>query len=132
MKKLLLLAVLFLSSHCIIAQKTLFTPTEWSDPNNEFYNKISNSRKYESTNFVLYWGDKVGTNPAAYSDPVLRFAPKAVADTLEHSFKRYITDLHFINNSPTTNFGKYKIIIMVMNTQFNRSAFRGICPCKFF
>jgi hypothetical protein len=116
MKKLLLLVVVFLASHFAIAQKTLFTPTEWSDPNNEFYNKVSSSRKYESTNFVLYWGDKVGTNPAAYSDAALRFTPKSVADTLETSFKRYITDLHFINNAPTTNFGKYKIIIMMMNT----------------
>ncbi len=116
MKKLLLLIVIFLSSYSAIAQKTLFTPTEWSDPNNEFYNKVSNTRKYESTNFVVYWGDKVGTNPAAYADATLRFTPKSVADTLETSFKRYITDLHFINNAPTTNFGKYKIIIMMMNT----------------
>ncbi|RKR05020.1 putative secreted protein (Por secretion system target) [Flavobacterium sp. 90] len=116
MKKLLLLIVVFLSSYFAIAQKTLFTPTEWSDPNNEFYNKVSNTRKYESTNFVVYWGDKVGTNPATYSDTALRFTPKSVADTLETSFKRYITDLHFINNAPTTNFGKYKIIIMMMNT----------------
>ena len=116
MKTFLLQVVLFLCSYAAIGQKTLFTPTEWSDPNNEFYNKISNSRKYESTNFVLYWGDKVGTNPAAYSDPVLRFTPKSVADTLETSFKRYITDLHFINNASTTNLGKYKIIIMMMGT----------------
>lgn len=73
MKKLLLLIVIFLSSYSAIAQKTLFTPTEWSDPNNEFYNKVSNTRKYESTNFVVYWGDKVGTNPAAYADATLRF-----------------------------------------------------------
>jgi hypothetical protein len=116
MKKLLLQVVLFLCSYLATGQKTLFTPTEWSNPSNEFYNNISTSRKYESTNFVLYWGDKVGTNPATYSDRALRFTPKSVADTLEHSFKRYITDLKFINNSPTTNFGKYKIIIIMMNT----------------
>ncbi|MFH6991602.1 DUF6055 domain-containing protein [Flavobacterium sp. FlaQc-48] len=116
MKTFFLSITLFLCSYFAIGQKTLFTPTEWSNPNNEFFNKISNSRKYESTNFVLYWGDKVGTNPASYSDAALRFTPKSVADTLEHSFKRYITDLKFINNAPTTNFGKYKIIIMMMNT----------------
>ncbi|WKL48888.1 DUF6055 domain-containing protein [Flavobacterium pectinovorum] len=116
MKKLFLQVLLFLCSYVAIGQKTLFTPTEWSDPNNEFYNKVSNTRKYESTNFVVYWGDKVGTNPATYSDSALRFTPKSVTDTLETSFKRYITDLNFINNAPTTNFGKYKIIIMMMNT----------------
>ena len=116
MKKLFLQVLLFLCSYIAIGQKTLFTPTEWSDPNNEFYNKVSNTRKYESTNFVVYWGDKVGTNPSTYSDPVLRFTPKSVADTLETSFKRYITDLHFVSNAATTNLGKYKIIIMMMNT----------------
>lgn len=116
MKKLILLAILSLSSYYSIAQKTLFIPTEWSDPNNEFYNKVSNSRKYESTNFVLYWGDKIGANPSAYPEAALRFNPQSVTDTLEYTFKRYITDLHFVNNAPTTNLGKYKIIIMMMNT----------------
>lgn len=116
MKKFLLQVALFLCSYFAMGQKTLFTPPEWSNSNNEYYNNISNSRRYESTNFVLYWGDKVGTNPAAYSDASLRFTPKTVADTLENSFKRYITDLKFINNASTTNFGKYKIIIMMLNT----------------
>lgn len=116
MKTLFLQVILFLCSYTVISQKTLFTPTEWSNPNNEFYNKISSDRRYESTNFVLYWGDKVGTNPAAYADATLRFNPRSVADTLEHSFKRYVTDLKFVSNAPTTNVGKYKIIIMVMNT----------------
>lgn len=116
MKTLLLQVFLFFCSYVAIGQKTLFTPTEWSDPNNEFYNKVSNTRKYESTNFVLYWGDKVGTNPATYSDTALRFTPKSVADTLETSWKRYITDLNFVSNAATKNLGKYKIIIMMMNT----------------
>ena len=98
------------------AQKTVFRPTEFDTPANEYYNNVSDTRKYESANFVLYWGDKVGTNPAVYADNDLRFVPKSVADTLEYIFKRYITDLHFINNAPTTNFGKYKIMIMMMNT----------------
>jgi len=116
MKTLLLQVVLFLCSYAAIGQKTLFIPTEWSNPNNEFYNRISDSRKYESANFVLYWGDKVGTNPAAYADASLRFTPRSVADTLETSFKRLVTDLKFVSNAPTTNVGKYKMIIMVMNT----------------
>ncbi|KUJ62747.1 multidrug transporter [Flavobacteriaceae bacterium CRH] len=116
MKTLLLQAALFLCSYFAMGQKTLFTPTEWSNPSNEFYNNVSNSRKYESTNFVLYWGDKVGTDPSTYSDASLRFIPRSVADTLETSFKRYVTDLKFVSNAPTTNMGKYKIIIMMMNT----------------
>lgn len=116
MKTLLLQVALFLCSYIAVGQKTLFKPTEWSNPNNEFYNNVSTARMYESENFVLYWGDKVGANPAAYSDPSLRFIPKSVTDTLETSFKRYVTDLKFVSNAPTKNLGKYKIIIMMMNT----------------
>ncbi|ABG59244.1 DUF6055 domain-containing protein [Cytophaga hutchinsonii] len=100
----------------LAAQKTVFRPAEFDNPASEYYNNVSETRKYESANFVLYWGDKVGTNPAVYADADLRFNPQAVADTLEYIFKRYITDLHFINNGSSTNFGKYKIMIMMMNT----------------
>ena len=58
---------------------------------------------------------KVGT---AYADASLRFTPKSVADTLEHSFKRFVTDLKFVSNAPTTNVGKYKIIIICFVIQF--------------
>ncbi len=116
MKKHLLGILLMCIFFNLSAQKTVFRPTEFDNPANEFYNNVSETRKYESQNFVLYWGDKVGTNPAAYADAELRFTPKSVADTLEFIFKRFITDLHFINNAPTTNFGKYKIMIMMMNT----------------
>jgi len=112
----LLFVVLLSCSINVFSQKTLFTPTEWSDPANEFYNNVSTTRKYESTNFVVYWGDKVGTDPSTYSDAALRFVPRSVADTLEYSFKRYITDLAFCSNASTTNLGKYKIIVMMMGT----------------
>ncbi|MFN8416085.1 MAG: DUF6055 domain-containing protein [Cytophagaceae bacterium] len=116
MNKLLLTLLLTGIFFQLSAQKTVFRPTEFDNPANEFYNNVSDTRKYESANFVLYWGDLVGTNPAVYPTTDLRFNPQSVADTLEKIFTRYITDLHFINNSPTTNFGKYKIIIMMMNT----------------
>lgn len=108
----------FLSS-CFItthAQKTVFTPTEWSNSGHEYYNRMSPDRMYQSDNFVLYWGDLVGTNPQNASDAGLRFNPKAVADTFEFIFKRFITDLKFINNAPNTNFGKYKTPVMILGT----------------
>ncbi len=117
MKKHLLLIIFLMGIlFNLSAQKTVFRPNEFDNPANEYYNNVSDTRKYESTNFVLYWGDKVGTNPAVYADATLRFNPQSVADTLEKIFKRYITDLHFINNAPSTNFGKYKIMIMMVNT----------------
>jgi uncharacterized repeat protein (TIGR02543 family) len=116
MKKHLLVIFLMCIFSNLSAQKTVFRPTEFDNPANEFYNNVSETRKYESANFVLYWGDKVGTDPSVYAGADLRFVPRSVADTLEYIFKRFITDLHFINNAPTTNFGKYKIMIMMMNT----------------
>lgn len=98
------------------AQKTVFWPTEWQNPANEYYQRMSTSRMYESKNFVVFWGDLVGTTPETYSDPNLRFNPQSVADTLETSFSRYIDDLHFINNDSSTNFGKYKTIVVMYGT----------------
>lgn len=105
-----------LASSQLIAQKTVFTPTEWSNTGHEYYNRMSPDRMYQTENFVLYWGDMVGTNPQNASDAGLRFNPKAVADTFEFIFKRYITDLKFINNASTTNFGKYKTPVIILGT----------------
>jgi uncharacterized repeat protein (TIGR02543 family) len=117
MKKTLLLCLFFIWANLqLYAQKTLYWPAAFDNPNSEFYQKISNTRRYESENFVVYWGDKVGTDPANYSDASLRFNPKSVADTLETSFRRYITDLKFCSNEPSKNLGKYKIITIMMGT----------------
>lgn len=110
---LVLLLSLSLSS---LAQKTVFTPTEWSNSGHEYYNRMSADRMYQSANFVLYWGDLVGTNPQSASDAGLRFSPQAVADTFEFIYKRYITDLKFINNASNTNFGKYKTPVIILGT----------------
>lgn len=100
----------------VSAQKDLWWPTEWNNTSNEYYSRMSDTRKYESANFVIYWGDIVGTSPATYQDANLRFNPQSVADTLETSYRRYIDDLHFINNDPSVNFGKYKTIVVILGT----------------
>lgn len=114
--QLLFIAVFLLFYSTLFAQKTVFTPTEWSNANHEYYNRMSPDRMYQSANFVLYWGDLVGTNPQNASDANLRFNPQAVADTFEFIFNRFINDLHFINNDPTTNFGKYKTPVVILGT----------------
>lgn len=118
MKKylLILLPAILLVFTSAFAQKSVFTPTEWSNPNHEYYGRMSPDRMYESANFVLYWGDLVGSNPQNASDAGLRFNPVAVADTFEYIFSRFITDLKFINNAPTTNFGKYKTPVIILGT----------------
>jgi hypothetical protein len=117
MKKVMFVIGMSLGIIYSYAQKTVFTPTEWSNPANEYYGRMSSTREYESANFVIFWGDIVGTNPATYTtDPTLAFNPQSVADTFEYIFKRYINDLKFINNAPTTNFGKYKTIVVMLGT----------------
>lgn len=111
--------LLFLFACCSLvlsAQKTVFTPTEWSNTGHEFYNRMSPDRMAQSANFVMYWGDLVGTNPQSAFDANLRFNPRAVLDTFEFIFKRYITDLKFINNASNTNFGKYKTPVIILGT----------------
>ncbi|MFN8438668.1 MAG: DUF6055 domain-containing protein [Cytophagales bacterium] len=113
----LFIAIVMLSwSDSVYAQKTVFMPTEWSNSGHEYYNRMSPDRMAQSANFVMYWGDLVGTNPQNASDANLRFNPKAVLDTFEVIFKRYITDLKFINNASNTNFGKYKTPIIILGT----------------
>ena len=112
-KQVLLFAILLLGLQGY-SQKTLYWPTDFDNPASEFYQKISNARRYESENFVLYWGDKVGNDPINASDASIRFNPQAIADTLEYSFRRFVTDLKFCSNAPTSNLGKYKIITIIM------------------
>ena len=113
-KILLLLSMCFAFS--LSAQKTVFTSTEWSNSGHEYYNRMASNRMYQSANFVFYWGDLVGTTPTTATDAGLRFNPQSVADTCEVIFKRFITDLKFINNSSITNFGKYKTPLIILGT----------------
>lgn len=116
MKNKLLLLLFMCFAFSLSAQKTVFTPTEWSNSGHEYYNRMAANRMYQSANFVLYWGDLVGTTPTTASDASLRFNPQSIADTFEVIFKRYITDLKFINNAATTNFGKYKTPVIILGT----------------
>jgi hypothetical protein len=116
MKNKLLQLLFMCFAFSLSAQKTVFTPTEWSNTGHEYYNRMASNRMYQSANFVLYWGDLVGTTPQTASDAALRFNPQSVADTFEVIFKRFITDLKFINNAATTNFGKYKTPVIILGT----------------
>lgn len=93
--------------------KTVYYPTQFSTAP---WNEWNPNYKYESTNFVIFWGAKVGANPATYSDPNLRFDPAAVASNLEASFNYFVNTVGFHDNSG--KLGLYKIII-VMNDTYN-------------
>ncbi|BAV05226.1 endo-1,4-beta-xylanase A precursor [Filimonas lacunae] len=91
----------------------MYIPTQFSTAP---WNEWAPNYKYESTNFVIFWGAKVGANPTTYSDANLRFDPAAIASYLEASFSYYINTVGFHDNSG--KLGLYKIIV-VMNETYN-------------
>ncbi|MBW8687543.1 DUF6055 domain-containing protein [Chitinophaga rhizophila] len=113
MKTHVLLLLCLLMTGTLTAQKTIFIPSEFSAAP---LNTWSYSKSYQSANFIVFWGNVVGTNPATYSDPNLRFNPQAVCDTLEKIYTKFVTQLGFCSDAPNTNLGKYKIIIVMNDT----------------
>src|SRR5690349_2826070 len=114
MKKMLLLHLLTGLYCCALAQKTVYIPNAFTtDP---ALSTWSWDKSYQSANFVLFWGNVVGTNPATYSDANLRFNPQSVCDTLEKIYTKYISDIGFCSDAATKNLGKYKLIIVMNDT----------------
>lgn len=99
---------------CTVAYgKTVYIPTQFSTAP---WNEWAPNYKYESANFAIFWGAKVGANPSTYSDANLRFDPAAIAAYLEASFSYFINTAGFHDNSG--KLGLYKIIV-VMNETYN-------------
>jgi hypothetical protein len=117
MKKQLLVVVFFVATLCAgYAQKTVFKPAEWSRPGTDLYGRLSDTRSYQSENFVLFWGDAVGNDPTTATPADRRFNPRSVCDTLEYIYTRLVKELKFCSDAPNTNLGKYKIIIVMLGT----------------
>ncbi|MBN1699104.1 MAG: hypothetical protein JW881_16410 [Spirochaetales bacterium] len=112
---LLYLVVLFLLFPASLWPKSVYIPQKFSTSP---WNEWSPDNKYESANFVVFWGAKVGPNPQSYPDSSLRFDPAAICNYLELSFTKYVSELGFVSN--TGNLGTYKIIV-VMNETYNGS-----------
>lgn len=114
MKRSLLMYLFTGICSSVFAQKTVYIPRAFStDP---ALSTWSTDKSYQSANFVLYWGNVVGTNPATYSDANLRFNPQSVCDTLEKIYTKYIQEIAFCSDASTKNLGKYKIIIVMNDT----------------
>lgn len=111
---LLILPLLWATTSPGHAQKDVFIPNEWAD--DPALQEWSWDRSYESDNFVVFWGPKLGPDPTAATNPDLRFDPAAVTDTLETSYDRFVGDIGFVRDGPSTNLGTYKIIIVINDT----------------
>ncbi|WP_276480169.1 DUF6055 domain-containing protein [Paraflavitalea pollutisoli] len=113
MRKALLTACCVLSTIVLLAQKAIFIPSEFSSAP---LNTWSYSKSYQSANFIIFWGNVVGTNPATYSDANLRFTPQSVADTLEKIYTKFVTQLQFCSDAATKKLGQYKLIVVMNDT----------------
>ncbi len=96
-------------------QKKVYIPNEFKNTNSPLH-QWSWSRSYQDKNFVIFWGPNVAKDPTTEPNPDQRFDPKGIADTLETSYKKYIDDIKFLSDAPSTNLGTYKIIIVMNNT----------------
>jgi hypothetical protein len=114
-KKKLSVILLFLS--CLIyGQKQTYIPVFLQDPNNSNSSQFSWNKTYESANFLIIWGNTVGTNPVSYSNPDLAFNPASIAAYLENSYTAF-KNLGFLVDVPSSlRIAQYKIPILINNT----------------
>lgn len=98
-----------------MGQKAVYIPAYLRDTNTVDGKQFSLDKTYQTENFILIWGSTVGTDPANYVDPDLRFNPKSVLDTMEFIYTRF-KSLGFMDDSPGTNLSKYKVVIVIYGT----------------
>lgn len=99
----------------IVAQKTVHIPNYLQNPNDVNGAQFTWSKTAQSTNFIMIWGNTVGTNPASYPDPDLNFNPSKILDTMEYIYTRF-KELEFLDDSPSTNLAQFKIPIVIYGT----------------
>jgi hypothetical protein len=99
----------------LAAQKQVYLPLYLQNPNNVDGAQFTWSKTAQSTNFILIWGNTVGTNPASYPDPNLAFDPAKILDTMEYIYTEFKA-LGFVNDSPGTKLAEYKVPIIMYGT----------------
>ncbi|MBI1226587.1 MAG: T9SS type A sorting domain-containing protein [Bacteroidetes bacterium] len=114
MVRILYLLLLALATQ-LSAQKMVHIPLYLQNPNDVNGAQFTWSKTAQSTNFILIWGNTVGTNPANYPDPNLAFDPAKILDTMEYIYSEF-KELEFLDDSPGTNLAQYKIPIVIYGT----------------
>lgn len=98
-----------------VAQKSVYIPLYLQNPNTPDGSQFSWDKTAQSDNFILIWGNTVGTDPANYSDPDLAFHPQAILDTMEFIYTRFKA-LGFLDDTTGTHLSQFKIPIVMYNT----------------
>ncbi|GGN35127.1 hypothetical protein FHR83_006115 [Actinoplanes campanulatus] len=96
------------------AAKTVYIPARWTQTGEVPWTA---NRSRESTNFILLWGEKSGTNPVAAPSPY-NFDPANIISQLENLYSFYVNTMQF---TPETGLlAQHKIIVIITNT-WNRT-----------
>jgi hypothetical protein len=96
------------------ATKTVYIPSRWVSTGEVPW---ASNRTKESTNFILLWGEKSGTNPLTAPSPY-NFNPDNILSQLETLYSYYVNTMQF---TPETGLlAQYKIIVIITNT-WNRT-----------
>jgi hypothetical protein len=96
------------------AAKTVYIPPSWKSTGEVPW---SADRTRESANFILLWGEKSGTNPAAAPSPYT-FDPDNILQQLESLYAFYVNTMKF---TPETGLlAQHKIDVIVTQT-WNRT-----------
>ncbi|WP_328476344.1 polymer-forming cytoskeletal protein [Actinoplanes sp. NBC_00393] len=96
------------------AAKTVYIPARWTQTGEVPW---AANRSRESTNFILLWGEKSGTDPASATAPY-KFDPNSIITQLENLYGFYVNTMQF---TPETGLlAQHKIIVIVTNT-WNRT-----------
>ncbi|MEU4422291.1 DUF6055 domain-containing protein [Actinoplanes sp. NPDC024001] len=101
-------------SNASAAAKTVFIPERWTRTGEVPW---APDRTRESNNFILLWGEKSGTNPAAAPAPYT-FDPADILGQLENLYRFYVNDMKFTPEAGLL--AKHKIIVIITNT-WNRT-----------
>ncbi|WP_308990443.1 DUF6055 domain-containing protein [Mariniflexile litorale] len=116
--------LLLLMSPFLFAQKAAHIPEYLADSSTHDGAQFSLDKTAQSNNFIVIWGNTVGTDPVNYSDnPDYAFDPEEVLRNMEIIYQIY-KDYGFALETPGTNLAKYKIAL-VMNHTFGEEGSTG-------
>ena len=111
--KFLITMMLFVISQTTLAQKEVYLPNDFTNPNEPEGMEFTWDKTRESENFILIWGNEATTDPLNAPDPNLRFDPEGILDTLEYIYDEFV-DFGFAQDLPGTNLYQYKIVVVML------------------
>jgi len=87
----------------------------------------SYSKSAQSDNFIIFWGNLVGTDPLhpANGSTAIAFDPVNILNLLENNLTLYVDSFKFIPNKNEGNMGRYKFQVVITDTWNNSGYANG-------